>query len=118
MTTPKEETRTVDIKGRKVEVHQLTDMQLMFMAREARKLQKMKPDADNGDTILSIGRVLDVLESAVVKQDDKDYLLDLTIAGNLKLNDMMQVLTVFSDNGEEEKPKVRRGRPPRSATKV
>lgn len=114
MTEPANETRVINIKGRDIEVQLLKDMQLMFIAREARKLQRLDGDQDSNRTaIMSAGRVLDVLESAIVKEADKEFLIDLMVTGELQFKDMTAVFTAFGDDKEEApKPRVRRGRPP------
>ena len=111
MTTvdPGKDTRLVDIKGRNIVIRQLVDAQMVLMAREAKLLQK--DGIDNERKMSAIARMFDMLESAVVQQEDRDYLLDLVVAGQLELNDLMSFLTVFTEE-EAEKPKVRRGRPP------
>lgn len=107
MTTPDpgKETRLVDVKGRNVVVRQLLDAQLLLLAREARLAQR--DDTDSQRRLVAVGRIFDLLESAVVQQEDRDYLMDLTVAGELNMVDLTGFVTVFT---EEEKPKVRRGR--------
>lgn len=102
---PGRDTRIVDIKGRNVVVRQLTDAQSILMLREARLLQRN--EADTSRMFSAVSRMYDILESAVVQEEDKEYLLDLVTAGDLELRDMLVMLTVFG----EDKPKVRRGRP-------
>ena len=108
MTTPEDpgnETRIVEVKGRNIVVRQLNDAQLLLMGREARLAGR--EDTDPGRRLAGVGRIFDILESAVVQEEDREYLLDLTVAGNLRLSDLMTFITAFSD---EPKPKVRRGR--------
>ena len=110
MTTPEDpgkETRIVDVKGRNVVVRQLTDAQYLLLARESRLA--IREGDDSPRRVAAIGRLFDILESVVVQQEDKDYLLDLTVAGDLELKDLMSFVTVFSEE-EAAKPKVRRGR--------
>jgi hypothetical protein len=110
MTNPEDpgkETRLVDVKGRSIVVRQLNDAQLLLLGREARLASR---ETTNQDRKLSgIARVFDILESAVVQEEDREYLMDLTVAGELELKDMMDFITAFG-TGEEDKPKVRRGR--------
>lgn len=113
MTTPQDpgkETRLVPVKGRNVVVRKLNDAQLLLLAREARLAQR--EDTEKQRRLVAVGRLFDLLESAVVQEEDRDYLMDLTVAGDLELTDMMGFITAFTDDNEDEKPKVRRGRPP------
>jgi hypothetical protein len=110
------ETRPVPIKGRNIDVRELTDAQLLLMSRDVRLAQR--EGVDKKERVGAIGRMFDILESVVVSPDDKEYLLDLVVKGNLELADMTPVLTAFKDEEPEqqEKPKVRRGRPPAKRT--
>lgn len=109
MTSPEDpgkETQLVPVKGRNIVVRQLTDAQLLLFGREARLASKN--DTDPERRLSGIARIFDILESAVVQDEDREYLMDLTVQGELQLKDLMDFLTIFSDG--EEKPKVRRGR--------
>jgi hypothetical protein len=109
MTTPEDpgkETKLVDVKGRNIVVRQLTDAQLLLLGREARLASKENTDPNR--KLSGIARVFDILESAVVQEEDREYLMDLTVQGDLELKDLMDFITVFGS--DEEKPKVRRGR--------
>jgi len=115
MTTPEdpgqEKTRSVDVKGRSVEVQQLLDAQLLLLSREARLASRETTEGDR--RVVAVGRIFDLLESVMVSDEDKEYLIDLIVARNLELGDLRGFITAFSDEDEpEEKPKVRRGRPP------
>jgi hypothetical protein len=105
------ETRVVDVKGRAIVVRQLKDTQILFLNREAILLSR----GGLADDRVKAGmrRVLDVLESQVVQDIDKEYLMDLVALGDLELADLMGFVKAFrEDDAEPEKPKVRRGRRP------
>ena len=91
---PGKETRLVLVKDRNIVVRQLNDAQLLLLGREAR--------------LASVGRIFDLLESAVVQEEDREYLMDLAVKGDLELNDMLGFIRVFAES--EQKPRVRRGR--------
>jgi hypothetical protein len=115
MTTPEdpgqEKTRPVDIKGRAVEVQQLLDAQLLLLSREARLASKESTEGNR--RVVAVGRIFDLLESVMVNEEDKEYLIELIVKRNLELDDLRGFITAFSDDDEpEEKPRVRRGRPP------
>ena len=104
-------TPSVPVKGRDINLRRLNDAQLLLLAREARLAQR--DDTDRQRRLMSVGRIFDLLESAVIEEADREYLMDLTVAGNLELADMMGFITAFAEeDAEDEKPKVRRGRPP------
>lgn len=112
MTTedPGRDTRIVELRGRAIAVRQLTDAQMMFMAREAKLVQSKSDTLDRGRILSAGARIFDTLESMVVQDADREFLIDEVVAGNLDLDDMMPFITAFKE--PEEKPRVRRGRPP------
>lgn len=104
---PGTETRLVDLKGRMVVVRELKDAQQLLIQREAKVLQG--DEAGKERKVTAVANIYDILESVIVQPEDLDYLTRLNVKGELELKDMMGFITVF---GEEQKPKVRRGRPP------
>ncbi len=115
--TPTEavETRDATVCGRVVKVRKLGDAQGPLLAREL--LLVRKPTADPFRRVQATARVFDILESIVVSDEDREYLMDLNVAGKLRMTDMMECLSVWAD---EDQPKstgpamVRRGRPRRA----
>lgn len=103
------DTRDVPVKGRNIVVKRPTDAQFLLLARETRLAQKEA--TDRGRRLEAIGRVFDILESVVISPDDKDFLMEQTVAGDLELADLTTFLSAFNED-EDEKPKVRRGRAP------
>lgn len=112
MTNPDDgkDTRLVDVKGRTVVVRQLLDAQLLLLAREARLAQKS--DTPDARRLAAVGRIFDILESALVQERDQEYIMDLTVKGELSLGDLNGFISAFDT---EDKPKVRRGRPAKRA---
>jgi hypothetical protein len=105
---PGKQTQIIDVKGRNVVIRELNDAQLVLMAREARLATK--DDIDIHRRMAAVGRIFDILESCVVQEEDRDYLMDLTVKGSLELKDMMDFIAAFAPE-EVAKPRVRRGRP-------
>lgn len=101
------ETRLVPIGDRQIVVRQLQDAQLVLLAREGRVLGD--DSSDGTRKMKAAGRILDILESAVVQPEDREYLIDLNIAGELTLTMMIDFVNVFND---DKKATVRRGRRP------
>lgn len=111
MTNPEDqgrETKIVPVQGRNIVIRQLIDTQLMLLNRGARLLQRNDLDRDN--KMATVDRMFTILESAVVQPDDLEYLEDLMTEGKLGLRDLLSFVSAFNED-EEEKPKVRRGRP-------
>ena len=102
------ETRPVDVRGREILVKQLNDAQLMLLLREAKLVQKEGVEA--GRRLTAIGRLFDILESVVISEDDREYLTDLTVAGDLALSDLLGFINAFATEVEQSKPTVRRAR--------
>lgn len=107
---PGRETRLVSVQGRNVVVRQLIDTQLMLLNRGARLLQR--DDLERESKLATVDRMLTILESAVVQAEDLEYLEDLMSKGTLSLKDLLGFVTAFNEDEAEDKPKVRRGRPP------
>lgn len=106
---PGRETQLIEVRGRNLVVRQLIDTQMMLLAREAKILQR--DDIDNSRKMDSVDRMFRILESAIVQPEDRDFLDELIVTGDLDLEELLTFVTVFNKN-QDEKPKVRRGRPP------
>jgi len=103
------ETRSVDIKGRDIQVKRPADAQLALLSREARLLDR--ENVDSSRKMQAVGRMFDIFESWVVSDDDREYLVDLVVQGDLELGDLIGIISVFRpDEEEQSKPTVRRGR--------
>ncbi len=108
MTDSSVDTRTIPISGRDITVHKLSDAQFVLMAREAKQVQRDSTDPER--RVVAAARLFDILESMLVIEDERDFVLDEIIAGKIELNDLLAGIRAFGD--EPAKPKVRRGRPP------
>jgi hypothetical protein len=106
---PGRETRIVEVRGRSIVIRQLVDAQIMLLAREAKVLQRDDVPVDR--KINGVDRMFRILESAVVQPEDREFLDDLMVDGELDLKELVSFVTAFNLD-ENEKPKVRRGRPP------
>lgn len=100
------ETRLVPIGDRQIVVRQLVDAQYVLLGREAKVVGDAKSDGER--KMKAVSRIMDLLESAVVQEDDREYLIELNIKGELTLAMLLSFVTIFS---QDEKPAVRRGRP-------
>jgi hypothetical protein len=106
------ETRVVTVCGRSIVIRKLLDSQLLFLTREAQLLQLDTTPTQR--KIAGVRRVFDALESQVVQDTDREFLMDQMAAGTLEFQDLMSFIQVFfeEETAESEKPKVRRGRRP------
>lgn len=110
------ETKPTTIHGREIQVRALTDAQGPLLARELLLLRKASTDSFR--KAQAAGRVFDIMESVVVSEEDREFLMDLNSRGDLRLLDMMGALSVWADEEQPESagPRVvRRGRPRRTS---
>jgi hypothetical protein len=105
------ETRLVLINGRTIVIRQLVDTQIVHLNRHSRILQK--PDIDIPTKLDSVDRMFSILHSMVTNPNDLAFLIEQEEAGDIELKDLLAFIKVFEDEDTEEKPKVRRGRPPK-----
>jgi hypothetical protein len=103
------ETRLVTISGRTIVIRQLVDTQIVHLNRHSRILQKA--DIDIPTKLDSVDRMFTILHSMVADSNDLAFLVEQEEAGEIELKDLLAFIKVFGDD-TEEKPKVRRGRPP------
>lgn len=105
-------TSTVPIKGRDVEVEKLDEIQYMLLMREMRVAQS---DSHNNIRLLSaIATCYDIIESVIVKPEDRQYLVDLVKAREITLRDLMVVVRELHEDQPPPAPVVRRGRTSRA----
>lgn len=101
----------VPVAGRMIVVRRLTDTQLMHMARYANLLQK--DDIAIKQKLDAVEHMLTILHKMVVQPSDLEFLINQEEDGAIELKDLMNFISIFQEDApEDEKPKVRRGRPP------
>jgi hypothetical protein len=106
------DTRLVEINGRTIVVRELKDAQLVLLARDAARLEDVT--VSNRDKLSLAGGIMDMFESVIVQQQDKDFVLAETRAGRTELATFLGFLTSFQE-ADAPKVTVKRGRPPRKA---
>lgn len=97
-------TRMVEILDRQIAVRELTEGQMMVLARYADTAST--ETVDTRQKIHAVARMLSILERAVVEDEDRRFLEDQMMDGKLELADMTAVVSVF----KEEQPTNRAGR--------
>lgn len=107
-------TETVLLNGRQILVKPLVDTQMVHVMRHARILQR--DDVAIPQKLESVERLLDILHRTVVKPEDLAFVLKSEEDGDIEIRDLMPIMTAFDKEEEPEKPKARRGRPPRQRT--
>ncbi len=103
---PGRETRVVPVSGRNIVVRQLTDTQMLHLMRHAKILAS---DAvENIVKIDSMDRMLKILNSVVVQDSDRDWLVEAQENGDVELSEMTGWVNAFKS--ESKAPVVRRAR--------
>jgi hypothetical protein len=109
---PGVQTRLLPVEDRQIVVRQLNDTQLLLLGRETQLLVKESTPSER--KLKATGILMDLLEAAIVQEEDVEYIRDMIIKGKVDLKIMLTFVSVFKD--EPDKPRVRRGRPPKRAT--
>lgn len=109
-TDPGRQTQIVPVCGRNIVIKKLTDIQMSLLLRGSRILAS--DHVDNDQKLEMMEQMFQILDSVVVQDADKKWVLEQQIKGNLELKDMTSWVTVFGDEGEDakKKPTVRRSR--------
>jgi len=110
MTQPQTTVRIVSLNDREIMVRDLGDMQKMLLARELRQLSR---DIDGHRKLLSIATIMDLLESVIINPEDVEYVKDQIVSHGFDLPDMLKFIK--PKDTTPEPPRVRRGRPRKSA---
>jgi len=103
--------RSVPVGGRDIHIKTLTDLQMLHLLRHAKILEK--EDIDMEQKVDSADRMFAILNTVVTNPEDRAYLTRMEEEGKIELRDLLVFITGQDENSEPEKPKVRRGRPPK-----
>lgn len=98
------ETRLVPVGGRNIAVRELTETQILHLMRHAKILAS---DVENELKMDSMDRMLKILNSVVIQDDDRNWLVEAQESGEVNMKDMLGWVRAFQD---EKKPTVRRAR--------
>lgn len=104
MTDPGKKTEIIEVLGRSIVVRELTEGQMMVLSRYADQASSDRTDPRT--KVGAVSKMLSVLEQAVVQEEDREFLEEQMILGNLDLGAMTRVVSVF----QEAKPTNRAGR--------
>lgn len=103
--------RTVPVGGRDIHIKNLTDLQMLHLLRHAKILEKDGIDMEQ--KVDSADRMFAILNTVITDPDDQAYLTKMEEEGTIELKDLMVFINGQEEGAEPEKPKVRRGRPPK-----
>lgn len=102
-------TQVVTVGSRTIVVRELVDLQMMHLMRYANILQR--DDVAVPDKLDAMTRMLGILNSCAVNEEDRRILSDAEESGEISLADMVSFIKAFQEP-EDAKPAVRRGRVP------
>lgn len=102
----------VELGGRQVEMRKPTDGALVVLARTFRGLPKIENDAakmtdeERDRMVRNLGTLGKVVEGMIVKDDDKDWLDDAMIDGDVTAEDVFGVIKLAGEkfNGSATAP--------------
>jgi len=100
------ETRVVPVAGRNIVVRMLTDTQMLHLMRHAKILSSDSVEIPG--KLDSMDRMLTILNSVVVQETDKDWLVQAQESGEVDIKDMVGWVNAFKS--ENKAPVVRRAR--------
>lgn len=105
-----DESRTVTILDREIKIKEFTDSQIMLMVSEAKTVSRKTVDVTR--RLDGVDRMMRLFDSIVIDPEDKEWLVEQNIAGNLSMGDLTGFISAFADDSAEITPRaVRRGRP-------
>lgn len=105
MTTGEQQDRThftVTMLDRDITFKAPTDGQIAQMLRYVNAAQRAKSTADS---VNAIARMLDVLMAIIESDEDRNWVDDGLVSGDLELKDMMEPMEAFVAEQQEEAPK-------------
>ena len=81
-----------DIAGRSVRVKRPTETQAALMGRGAIRAERAQLRQDLNEALRAVGSVLDIVESLIWDQGDREFLTGLMASGELEVQEVMEAL--------------------------
>jgi hypothetical protein len=104
---------TVTLAGHEFQIKELTELQVMLLARCARLLSKDNVGWDAKSEAMD--RMFNILHSRLVNQEQLSFLEGLEEQGDVSLRDLQEFVKAFNVQDKPAEPVVRRrGRPRKS----
>lgn len=85
--------QTIPFKGRDISVKKLNETQKMLLVREAQVLRSNRQEMDR--KLQAIATMINIVESALVDGDDREYLMELAGTGQVEFKEMLEIATAF-----------------------
>lgn len=104
------------IRGLEFKFRPLTETQMALLGRASLKAIKAARNEDTEGTVYSVATMLDIIESAIMDEGDRDAIVQLMIRGELEVNELMSCMQEAKSKYDEEngtsdmKPRVHRGK--------
>ena len=102
-------TQVVTVGSKTIVIRELVDLQMMHLMRYANILQR--DDIAVSDKLDAMARMIAILNSCAVNDEDRRILAEAEETGEISLADMVSFIKAFQEP-EDTKPTVRRGRVP------
>lgn len=78
------------LADRTVEVYEATETQLAFIGRFAKKVNLAANAGQTEEAVYAMASILDILDSLVVKDEDREFLGQLMMTGKLEASDFIE----------------------------
>lgn len=78
--------------GRSIKVWRATDGQMAVMAQQLRNMKKGVRDNNVSESFFAVGTMMALLDKLIVNEDDRDYLGDLLLEGDMNVADLLNLL--------------------------
>jgi hypothetical protein len=108
-------TQIVPVGSKTIVVRELTDLQMMHLARYANILQR--EDVEISAKLDASGKMLNILHSCVANEADRQLLVEAEEAGEISLSDLVSFVKAFQAEEPKATAAVRRGRVPARRSK-
>lgn len=102
---------TVVIADRPVRVKQPTETQLILIGRHSKKAEKAGKAEEYKDAVYHMADALDIIDSLIVEDEDREYIIDLMSSGKLEIDALLTFIS--ADRGATKtapKPRVSRAK--------
>lgn len=97
------------VNGREIKFRRPNDTQMLLVGRLLRRAESVRSKAEGGEadeaqvtgTVHELSKILDIIDSMVVDEEDRSWLEDQMVLGAVD----MSALTSTLGSGEDEEPK-------------
>lgn len=106
------ETYPAELADRTVDVYEATETQLALIGRFTKKAKMAASAGEVEEAVYAMASILDILDSLVVKDEDREYLVNLMMLGKLEASDFIEAWreAVPTKNAPTPPPRASRGK--------